>query len=73
MGRRYTAREALEAKLIHYTSPGDQLMGKAVDIGRSLIKQDYNPEALQQLKLDLYHREYESLKEITPKYYESKL
>ena len=73
MGKRYTAKEALEVKLIHYTSPGDQLMQKAVDIGRGLIKQDYNPEALQRLKLDLYHKEYESLKEMTPKYYESKL
>ncbi len=73
MGKRYTAKQALEAKIIHYSCKGNELMNKAMELSRQFIKQEYDSEALQQLKFDLYHREYRSLGENPPKYYDSKL
>ena len=73
MGKRYTAKQALEANIVHYSCHGNELMSKAMELSRQLIKQDYIPEAVQQLKFDLYHKEHQSLGENPPKYYESKL
>ena len=63
MGKRYTAKQALEAKIVHFTCSGDKLMSKAIELSKKLIKEDYDPGSLQRLKMDLYHKEYRSLGE----------
>lgn len=62
MGKRYTAVEALEAKIVHQTGRGiDQVIDKAIELSKTLVKEKFNPEALKNLKMDLYEKEYISL------------
>lgn len=62
MGKCYTAIEALEAKIVHHTGRGiDQVMTKAIELSKTLVKEKYSPEALKQFKMDLYEKEYASI------------
>jgi enoyl-CoA hydratase/carnithine racemase len=64
LGKRYTAEEALSAKIVNEVCPVEELKAKAIAAGHRLTGKDgLNRRVLSSIKYDMYRDTYRSLME----------
>ena len=61
MGKRYTAKEATDTRVIQEMCPGTHLMERAITIAKEYCKQDYDREMLSQFKNDVFFTAVKSI------------
>lgn len=71
MGRRYTGCEAKDAGIVHQVVPGHLLLQTAIKRGVLIGRENFDRDALETIKNDLYHSTVKAFSE--PGVYYSKL